>query len=440
MKTRNRTSAKAPEAVETPTSTAPKVLLAPESTNPPLLFILPDNVSSDARIVSLRNPRHLSEDRYYICPQKGIYEFTKVATPKTTPRSWFLLPQEEDVSNGGQTNGKGQGFITRNADFFMATPIDPLFILLPALNPPSKSTEPTKKLFLSGDDYLERVEGASPHIKDFLRAGSFRMLLDSRMKAVCDTVEAGDETMYRWSEEKLLQELLEKARNMVVQGLPASMEEKLIRKALDMPMSSIKREESSMHELNQGVEATTTNIAETDSQTTESTTDSITTSFSEASTAATALCDEFPSESTAVKAAPSIPTITAPDGVAELLRLRTAFLFTCSNYLAPYISTGLKKLLSSKESPVDFTPLDAHLAHLAMLRQEALASRSLGDYSRKRGMNDDDDETIEERAEKKRKMDEEEKRKKAGISVGLKKLQKVNTTGMKKMSDFFKKK
>ena len=52
----------------------------------------------------------------------------------------------------------------------------------------------------------------------------------------------------------------------------------------------------------------------------------------------------------------------------------------------------------------------------------------------------EDDDEDESRAEKKRKKDEEEKRKKAGESRGVKNLKKVNTAGMKKMSDFFKKK
>ena len=74
---------------------------------------------------------------------------------------------------------------------------------------------------------------------------------------------------------------------------------------------------------------------------------------------------------------------------------------------------------------------------MARLRQEAQAARSAGgDYSsRKRGADGD-----EERAEIKRRKEEEEKRKKAGLSRGVRDLQKVNTAGMKKMSDFFRKK
>jgi len=177
-----------------------------------------------------------------------------------------------------------------------------------------------------------------------------------------------------------------------------------------------------------------------DSQPTNPIAESTSTSFSEISTAATSFSDLTSDDLTNTpKANISRPSPSAPEGVIELLRLRTAFQFICSNYIAPYTSAALKKTLLSSQSPVDFEPLDTYLAHLVRLRQEALASRSLGDYSRKRGM-DDDDETIEIRAEKKRKKDEEEKRKKAGVSVGLRKLQKVNTSGMKKMSDFFKKK
>jgi hypothetical protein len=51
-----------------------------------------------------------------------------------------------------------------------------------------------------------------------------------------------------------------------------------------------------------------------------------------------------------------------------------------------------------------------------------------------------EDEDGETRAEKKRKREEEEKRKKAGESRGVKNLKKVNVNGMKKLSDFFKKK
>ena len=216
----------------------------------------------------------------------------------------------------------------------------------------------------------------------------------------------------------------------------------MIRKSLEVPVLSIQRDESFMHELLLKEEedailatksATSTPATEsTDSQTTISTAAS---SFSEASTAATSFSSDTAS---AEKVESQRPEINAPKGVTDLLRLRTAFLFICSNYIPPHVTVSLKNSLLSNSSPTDFSPLDAHLAHLAKLRQDALAARSLGDMSRKRSLLDDEEDEL--RAEKKQKKEEEEKRKKAGESRGVKNLKKVNTTGMKKMSDFFKKK
>ena len=421
---------------------APKVKLSPDASNPPQLFILSEDISTEARIVSLTNPRYVSESRYVICPERGIYEFTKVSAPKTTPRSWLLSPSDENQrDNGLETKGetKPNGYIMRAADIFISTPVDPVFFLLPALAP-TKSSEPTKRLFLSSDDYFERVKNESSQFSGFLSRGSLHTTLERRLADICETVDAGGETMYRLSEGKLLQELLNKAKKMVQRGLPASMEDKLIRKALEVPMLSIKRDESAMHELANEEEVIPLDSAETpDTQTSISTTDSATTSFSEASTVATSFSEESSSTPIVQKPELTLYPIMAPEGIAELLRLRTAFFFICSNYIAPHLSGGLKKILTSSNSPVNFTPLDTHLAHLTKLRQEALAARSVGDYSRKRAM-EEDDEILEIRAEKKRKNEEEEKRKKGGVSVGLRKLQKVNTSGMKKMSDFFKKK
>lgn len=326
---------------------------------------------------------------------------------------------------------ESEGYVLKTASLLVVTPMDPLFMVLSALAPlpTTKSSEPTKKLFLSGYDYFEKMSKVSPHFTSFSRIESIRQLLESRMAAVCDTVEAGDETMYRLSEEKLLGELLKKAKKMTEKGLPASMEEKLVRKALDPPMLSIKRDDSSLSEL-----AKEDGAATPDTQTTVS--DTAASSFSEASTAATSFSEDSQVTVTVDKPAEPSP-IDAPDGVVELLRLRTALFFICSAYLAPHITESLKKLLSTSTSIVDFGPLDTHLAHLAKLRQDALASRSLGDFSRKRSMAAEDGET---RAEKKRKLDEEEKRKKANQSRGVQALKKVNVAGMKKMSDFFKKK
>ncbi|KAJ5047548.1 uncharacterized protein L3040_003371 [Drepanopeziza brunnea f. sp. 'multigermtubi'] len=449
MKTRGRSSTKTTAVESEPAeSIAAKVQLGTESTNPPHLLVLPKNLSKDARIVTLENPRHFSHDRYVICPENGFYEFTKVATPKTTPRSWLLSPEaREDVKEKAGTekekekeSDKLNGYVMNTANLMVATQIDPLFMALSALSPlpTEKASGPAKKLFLSCYDYMEKMAKVSPHFASFSRVESIRAIVERRMASVCDTVEAGDEIMYRLSEEKLLGELLKKAKRMTERGLPASMEEKFVRKALDAPMLSMKRDASSLSGTAEEEEAATPGTQTTaDTVDTADTADTATSSFSEASTAATSNLEHVPTIG-AVEKQKELAMINAPDGVAELLRIRTALFFICSAYIAPHVTELLKRVLSSSTtSTIDFAPLDAHLAHLAKLRQDALASRSLGDFSRKRSMAAEDGET---RAEKKRKQDEEDKKKKANQSRGVQQLKKVNTSGMKKMSDFFKKK
>jgi hypothetical protein len=147
---------------------------------------------------------------------------------------------------------------------------------------------------------------------------------------------------------------------------------------------------------------------------------------------------EGPAASTAATSAVEedvASAITAPEEVVKLQRLRVAFNFICSSYVAPSVAGQLKKSLAQATDLVDFKPLDEYLERLTKLRQEAVAARST-DYSRKRVADEEDD----ERAEKRRKKEAEEKSKKANMSRGVKNLMKANTSGMKKMSDFFKKK
>jgi hypothetical protein len=446
MKTRGKGSAKtAAEAFAATASTAPKVPLKPESSNPPKVFILPQDVTLEARIVTLANPKTALENRYYCCPVKGFYEFTKVAEPRTTPRSWLLAPCEDNTGDGKRHIAKSttpkddgdytpsKGYVTKAAEMFIATPIDPLFLVLPALAPPNHVSEPAKRLFLAGDDYIDKMASKSAHFRTLLRIDLVQKRIETRMAAACDTVEAGDETMYRLNETKLVEELLQKAKKMVEHGLPSSMEEKFVVKALEVPMLSLKREESSIFErVEDGIATPATDSV--DSQTTTSSSESLSTLASFASTAATSIA-EAQEATEALKPTPA--AITVPEGIPHLLRLRTALNFITTSYLPPHLQKSLQTLVQSpSSSTIDFAPLDKYLSHLADLRHQALASRSLGDYSRKRAL-DEDEET---RAEKKRKKDEEEKRRKASESRGVRELKKVNVKGMKKMSDFFAKK
>ncbi|OBT79201.1 hypothetical protein VF21_01766 [Pseudogymnoascus sp. 05NY08] len=449
--TRSKAKAKGP-APKTGTgatsATTQKKPVRPDSKNPPKLFVLPKDTSPTARIATLAHPRTSESTRYFICPEKGFFEFTKIAAPKSQPRSWLLAPNEEECAEETTGNDKkkaaakdegneytpSEGYITSSADLFLATPIDPLFLLLPALaGKSSKPREEPKRLFLEADDYLDILSSNSPHLKSLLGQDSLRSKFTDRLDVVCDTVDAG-ETMYRLSEPKLIAILAEKCAAVVEKGLPASMEDLLVSKALAVPLLSVTRGEDCPDEeleLADAESSATPKTESAESQTPSLTTESSATPVSEASTALTAPSPD------------AKPPIVAPEGVPHLLRLRTAFQYLCSSYIPASLSTSLASKLNTPApdqaaSFPDFTPLDTHLAHLAKLRADALASRSMNDFSRKRGF--EDEEAGETRAEKKRKKDEEEKLAKKNESRGVRDLKKVNVSGMKKMSDFFKKK
>jgi hypothetical protein len=426
---------------ETPASTLP-----PSVANPPRLFILPKDTSSDARIVTLSHPATATPTRYFFCPEKGFYEFTKIATPKSSTRSWLLAPQrvakkETDTKSSALENAErdsdeaatgarnddedtasiDRGYITKHADLFIATPIDPLFLLLPALAPRSTAKDAQKQLFLSLDDHLDTLTTSSPHLKQLLRDSRLKDRIAKRMGAVTDVVDAGDEKMYRLSLPKLAAVLLKKAERMAANGLPASIEEKFVRDALVMPLMNldIPREDSGVD-----VDSQDSTATPTESQTT-TTMDSQTTATSETT------------ETTSVaETTPTLAPINAPEGIPRLLRLRTALSLLLS-LLHPSLHAAIHSSLPALSPPVDFTPLTMHLSHLATLRHKSAALRSVSDnISRKRAADDDADEVAEMRAEKKRKKEEEEQRKKRE-SRGVKGLRKVDVSGMRKMSSFF---
>lgn len=252
------------------------------------------------------------------------------------------------------------------------------------------------------------------------------------MAACCDTAAAGDETMFRFSEDKLLAEVLFKAGKMAA-ALPASMEDKFVTRALEAPVLGIKRVKTLQKEESTLSEAGTTGSTITNSSQSEMVENSQA-SLVSTSTAATSVADEG---SDTVNGIEVESAMQACEEIVKLQRLRIAFNFICSSYLPPAMTTVLKKMLAEGKgaaAAVDFKPLDEYVAQLARLRQEATLSRSASDYSRKRSMDQDN----EEKREKRRKKEEEEKRKKAGESRGVRELKKVNTAGMKKLSAFFK--
>ncbi|KAM7197360.1 Ribonuclease H2, subunit B [Rhypophila sp. PSN 637] len=408
----------------------------PEATkSPPRIFILPKKATSEARIVTLQNPRYSRPTRYLVCPEAGFFEFTKIAAPKTTPRSWLI---EGKAQTESENSTKSETQVTKGADLYIATAIDPLFLILPALV--AKDSADKKRMFLSSDDHFDSISEIPDsethnHLSEILSWPKTRQLVESRMASVCDTVEAGDEQMFRLNETKLLSEMLSKAKRMANHGLPKSMADKFVAKALEAPILSVRSTQAAPSSEDTAVSSgtTTPSLESTDSQSSVETT---TSAVSNASTAATSISSPSSTENDKVTNA-----ITAPPEVISLQRLKISFDFICSSYLPPSLSKALKTQLSSgcgsstTTKEVNFKPLEEYLAKLAELRQKAAAARATTDYSRKRTRDEEDD----ERAEKRKKKEEEDKVKKANTSRGVKQLQKVNTSGMKKLSDFFKK-
>ena len=411
-----------------------------QAESPPKVLILPEDASPEACICTLAHPRTLAPNRYYFDPDKGLYEFTRVAAPKSTCRSWLIGRQtrvagqkDEPPSEAPTTTEMpssefpeasdrpiSDGYIVKNAEMLIATPIDPMFLLLPSFIDESSAKSPTsKRLFLSADDLLEKLAEKSKHFSHISSQERLRLSMEQRLGSICDTVEAGAEAMYRLSDAKLLRELVRKAKTMIAKGLPASMEERIIRKALETPVMTVKHEESSVPDVTMSQSY-------------------MHTSESSGSSAVDSQASDASAESTA--SALSFATdMTVPEDESELhhlLRLRTALSYIISSYVPPAIARLLNTLILAGNSPVNFKMLDERLAEIAKMRAEALASRSLGDFSRKRSMYEDDD-AAETRAEKKRKKEEEDKKKKASESRGTKDLKKVDTKGMKKMSEFF---
>ncbi|KAL9025386.1 MAG: hypothetical protein Q9196_005779 [Gyalolechia fulgens] len=452
MKTRK---AKAAHSGQATAEAVPK----PES-SPVQLLLLPANASPDARICTLAHPATSKPCRYYFCPKSGVYEFQRIAAPNKTCRSWLLGPKIIEPRGGGgsdislehdellveaptQVSGTSsqshggraingteprsgsiaQGYTIKKPELLIATPLDPLFLLLPALY--TQFNKSSKGLFLSLDDLLEQSYESSKHFRHVIESGIIQSTMEARMAAVCDTVAAGDEKMYRLNMDRLTAELMAKAKRMIANGLPASMEAKFVLKALEMPVMSVKREESFVSLSNadsiSGPESQSTCTAE--SQSTATTSQTV---ASHVSTQTEITIPDLP------------PQQPVPDNIRNLLRIRTALYFIITSYFPAPLTSAIKTILSSPSSPTDFTSLDTHLNHIAKLRAEAQASRSLSDFSRKRNMSDDDD-AAEAKAEKKRKKEEEEKRQKAGLTKGVRDLKKVNVSGMKKMSEFFRK-
>jgi len=428
VKKSNKTAA--PPAPTATTTTVDR-LRTPRG-EPLRLVIAPKNISQDARFITLTSPVDATPQRHLFCPAVGVLELTKVDVPKHDPRSILFASDDALESiHPAQPGAVSNGYINKTAEYMTATPYDLSFTVLPILAASGKSN-----LFQSLDDFLDSHEDI--HDLRYVAQKS-RALVEEAAEAICDSLEAGDDKMYRYSQEKTIKLILTKGQRMCNNGLPASLEDKFVTRALESPILSVKREES------------TISISKPDSQASIDSTDTPTPadSFDSQSSAASAAPSLVFSETSAtstpvstptVTTAPTLPRDTVPEPIKSLQRLLVAFKFIAASYLPPALAnTFLAQLQSvSPSSPThtDFTPLTTYLSHLSALRAEAAASADLSSFARKRGSLEDDEEA-EMRAEKKRRLEEDEKRKKLNTSRGVKNLAKVDVKGMKKMSAFF---
>ena len=416
-------------------------------TKPPNLLILPAKLSSAARICTSPHPRNSLLSQYLYCPTTGLYEIKDVSNPRNAKQSWLIEPTDDafspqsgevhditaistkdsgilqDLSRPGQ--GKiFQGHVLRSPSLLIATPIDPVFLTLPALlGHITLQDGMAKGCFLSVDDIFEVSCDKWKGFAWLLRQREARATLEERVKTICDSVSAGDEKMYRLSISKLLEMLIAKARAMIKSDLPRSMEDQFVSRSLETPIPRLRKDESTMSMLAGAIDH---GLGVADSDSTEAASISMSTS------------NGTQNSNSSVPTGDTTPSLALtpedPSNLTQLLRLRTCLFYLLTAYVDPTLAAFLKASLASDESPINFKPLEEELSRIATLRSEASVSR-LGS---KRDL-EDDEEAAEARAEKRRKRDEEEKRKKAGESHGLRALKKVDISGMKKMSDFFTK-
>ncbi|KAK5722971.1 hypothetical protein LTR17_014103 [Elasticomyces elasticus] len=362
MKTRAKKPSAAPKPA--PTSTEPKHVLPPPSPNPPHLFILPRNAGPEARILSLPHPATGKSTRFFVDPERGVYEFTRVAAAKKSCRS-VLLAAEEALDDG-------EGYVLKEAEVFVATALDGVFALLPAFCTGEEWGTFYDRLFSSEDG---EDGGRYTHLRSVFQASDAGRGLEKRMEAgmrgVCDMIEMGDEISYKLNTTKLAHLLFGKAERMVGKGLPASMAEHFVRLPLQAPELSVKREDSTLSIMVDEASPTT-------------------------------ITTNPPGE---------------PEELKHLLRLRTALAYLCSNYIPP---TLVPKLQEHFNILADFAPLDVRLSEIAKLKSEALALRSLTDNISRKRRGDLDDDDANARAETKKRLKMEEEARKKNVSAGVK--------------------
>ena len=406
--TRSKTSKGAAAEVEATASfTSTKSLESEDDIH--RVCILPKTAGNGTRIVYLPHPNTSAPAAFVFCHETGrIFELTQVSAPKAAARSW-LISADQTMSEGeaavapAPSGSLQKGYIIKHADALVATPFDPVFLLL-RLFPVGKSQE--RNSFRLGDDYLELLSEQNPAMARLLRSEHFSKNMLKRFDCVCESQDIGDDKVYKPSNEKLARVLVEKACQMVSStAWPASMDEGVVKKELDIPSIPVR--------IVTPVDTTADDQA--------------------ANASAAPGTGETPQTAS---------QLDIDSGVIDVMRMRKALEYLLSAYVPKALRDDMEMLfkddkIKSITPLLEPTLLQAHLDKIKAAKAEAMALRLLSDnISRKRGANDE--EQADARAEKKRKKEEEDKKAKSE-SRNLKQLKKVDTTGMKKLSSFFTK-
>ena len=385
----------------------------PESTQstPLMLLTLPDDISSEAWITTFaKDAENLatgSQKQYVCCPDTAkILEITKVNTAKDTPRSWLLAPEEDDEAKRSFID---RGYITQSPVLYVATPIDPLFLILPVLMPASLKRK-NEKNFLTLDDYEDMLVMHSSEWGFAMRHEKLRSTVLQRLQSVSDKIMAGDEEMYRPSVMKIVQQVLAKARKIVAHDIPRSLEREFVHRLLQIPTTQHSKNTVDNKSRPADIEADFGQDGEIENHDPRMVKED-----TECTTKESRSSDDV-------------------EEITRLQRLRVAINLVLS-YTEPHVREQILSAIKNDDT-INFKPLDLHLAQARKLRQEATALRALSDnISMKRPATD---EMLEAKAEKKRKKEEDERKKKLQ-SRGVKDLKKVNTSGMMKLNSFFRK-
>ncbi|KAK6512311.1 hypothetical protein TWF481_001199 [Arthrobotrys musiformis] len=401
----------------------------------PKVFILPDSKDTTT-ILTLTHPSTNLPTRYLLSTPPSstpntpfIYEILKVSNPAYAPRSWLITPDtpppslpdpDQKESESEEEEEKSQ--VIKDAHIFLTTPIDPLYLLLPHV-----SSKTSSRNFLSFDDLLESHPESNKWSRILNITPQASKILQSRLLSICDTVSAGDEEMFRLNQDKLYQLLISRVE-AVAKSLPTSLT-KHISKKLSKPIGTQSTWKRRVETKPAGGVINDANIEEEDEDQPDTNPDS------QLRREASKL--NLQDADTPMEAEEVIPEdLLPPEEIQYLCQLSHSLQFF-QNYLPREIYSclsGRLDILHPQE------PLEKYIEELKSLRAAANAALDFSMSHSKRTLEDleagggTSKEEIER--EKKRKKKEED----AKTSTAVKKLAKVDTSGMMKMTSFFKKK